>query len=158
MIIQGKNEEKLVLSTRKDWLPAIIVIALTQKETRRRKERSTDTQDEAVLSPTGAGSRESQMRGKGNHNFQLFLSYAWSLHHADNIVLYSRACCFLVPSCRYLLSFSLSANISLIVYTTEAAADFSYTDIFPCGAFITNVTLSEKYSETGRRLVPRFEM
>jgi len=79
-----------VISTRKDWLPAIIVIALTQKETRRRKKRSTDTQDEAVLSPTGAGSRESQMRGKGNHNFQLFLSYAWSLHHADNIVLYSR--------------------------------------------------------------------
>lgn len=122
-----KNEEKLVVSTRKDCLLAIISSPWWEG----------NSQKEAAISwyvrrgwVQGSCCRESQMRRKGNHNFQLFLSYAWSLHHADNIVLYSRARCSLVLSCRYLLSFPLSANISLIVCTRGSCRFFIHGHFF----------------------------
>lgn len=66
-----------------------------------------------------------ETREKGNHNFQLFLSCAQSLHHADNIVLYFQAAASF-PVCRYLLR---HLRVFRWLHTAKAAPDFFITGI-----------------------------
>jgi len=110
------------------WVPKDIqgwftcnIIALTSSRRR--------FAEEAIISwyvrrAHGSCSHGPQMHGKGNHNFQLFLSYAWPLHHPDNIVLHSRARYFLVPAVAIFSAFRY-LRISRWLYTAKAAPDFS---------------------------------
>lgn len=61
-----------------------------------------------------------ETREKDNHNFQLFLSCARSLHHADNIILYFQAAASF-PVCHYLLR---HLRVFRWLYAAKAAPDF----------------------------------
>lgn len=121
--MSGRNKEKFAMSL---WgkIAGRNIVVLTRRRCRCRcKCRFAQG---AIISwytrgdaePAGAAK---ETRKKGNHNFQLSLSCAYSLHHADNIVLYFQAAVSF-PACRNLLLRHL--RISRWLYT-KTAPDFS---------------------------------
>lgn len=152
------NEEKWRGTRDGDRLPVVISSPWRFTEGNSQKEGAISWYVRwSCAESNGSCNRGSQMRGKGNHNFQLFLSYSWSLHHADNIVLYSRARCFLVPSFIAIFSHCHYLRTSRWLYIQQRQLPiFHPRAFFPRvrGAFITNVT-TDLLRETRKKLSTR---
>lgn len=116
-IVFKRNKEKFAMSLLGKMVSRNIVV-LTRRRCRFVEGAIISWYTRREAEPAGVA-RET--REKGNHNFQLFLSCAQSLHHADNIVLYFQAAVSF-PVCRYLLR---HLRVSRWLYTAEAALDFS---------------------------------